>query len=85
MVGLGILKDIPGHSDSLCDIIPVDYVARQVLVSLAFASSEAKKTKGFLMISHCTLCTAHCDVENISRILKSKTKTPTKRERVLPP
>jgi hypothetical protein len=54
MVGLGILKDIPGHSDSLCDIIPVDYVARQVLVSLAFASSEAKKTKGFLMISHCT-------------------------------
>ena len=39
MVGLGILKDIPGNSDSLVDIVPVDYVAKQVLVSLAFAAS----------------------------------------------
>lgn len=54
MVGLGILKDIPGHGDSLCDIIPVDYVAKQVLVSLAFACSESRKNEGFMLITHCT-------------------------------
>ena len=54
MVGLGILKDFPGNSDSLCDIIPVDWVAKQALAALAFAATESHKNEGLVMISHCT-------------------------------
>ena len=36
-VGLGVMKDMPGNPDSTFDAIPVDYVARQLLVAIAFA------------------------------------------------
>ena len=40
-VGLGVMKDMPGNPDSTFDAIPVDYVARQLLVSIAFAKWQA--------------------------------------------
>jgi hypothetical protein len=36
MVGLGILKDIPGRGELLGDIVPVDIVARQALLAVAY-------------------------------------------------
>lgn len=40
-VGLGVMKDMPGNPDSFLDIIPVDYVARQLLVAIPFAYNRA--------------------------------------------
>ena len=45
-VGLGVMKDTPGNPDSTFDAIPVDYVARQLLVSIAFAKSQALNSQG---------------------------------------
>jgi fatty acyl-CoA reductase len=36
IVGLGILRDIPGDSSHMADIVPVDCVSRQLLVSIPF-------------------------------------------------
>jgi alcohol-forming fatty acyl-CoA reductase len=35
-VGLGILRDLPGKVDHIADIVPVDFVVRQILVSIPF-------------------------------------------------
>ena len=45
-VGLGVMTDMPGNPDSSFDAIPVDYVARQLLVAIAFARSQAQRTQG---------------------------------------
>lgn len=36
-MGMGVMKDMPGNPDSFIDIIPVDFVARQLLVAIAYA------------------------------------------------
>lgn len=36
LIGLGIMRDIPGNSSFMADIIPVDIVARQMLTALAY-------------------------------------------------
>ena len=59
MVGLGLLKDMPGNSGAFTDIIPVDYLARQVLVSLAYTALNARQTPGLLMITHSTTSSAN--------------------------
>ena len=45
-VGLGVMKDMPGNPDSTFDAIPVDYVARQLLVSIAYAKWRADQSEG---------------------------------------
>ena len=37
MLGLGILKDTQGRADGTGDMIPVDYVAKHILVSIPYA------------------------------------------------
>mmetsp|Transcript_41764 Transcript_41764/g.55028 ORF Transcript_41764/g.55028 Transcript_41764/m.55028 type:complete len:292 (+) Transcript_41764:692-1567(+) len=41
-MGLGVLKDMPGNPDGCIDVIPVDYIARQVLVGIAYATLNPK-------------------------------------------
>ena len=36
LIGLGIMRDVPGNSSFMADIIPVDIVARQMLTALAY-------------------------------------------------
>jgi len=36
-VGVGVLKDLQGNPESFLDVIPVDYVAHQLLVASAYA------------------------------------------------
>ncbi len=40
--GMGVLKDIPGSAESYVDLIPVDFVARQLLVALPYAHEQSK-------------------------------------------
>jgi len=49
-VGLGILRDLPGVPEHIADIVPVDYIVRQILVSIPFILAQ----KGSLFITHCT-------------------------------
>jgi len=37
IVGLGILRDMPGDKNHMADIVPVDCVSRQILISIPFA------------------------------------------------
>lgn len=41
-VGLGVMKDMPGNPENFLDIIPVDFVARHLLVAIPFAVTRAK-------------------------------------------
>jgi nucleoside-diphosphate-sugar epimerase len=50
IVGLGILRDMPGDRNHMADIVPVDCVSRQILISIPFAVTHQMP----LMISHCT-------------------------------
>lgn len=50
IVGLGILRDIPGNGSFMADIIPVDHVARQILVSVPYLMAKGEP----LLITHCT-------------------------------
>lgn len=36
LIGLGVMRDIPGNSSYMADIVPVDIVARQMLTALAY-------------------------------------------------
>lgn len=45
-MGLGVMKDMPGNPDSSIDVIPVDYVARQLLVAVVYARTQAQQTQG---------------------------------------
>ena len=36
LVGLGIFRDVMGNPSHIADIVPVDFVARQILVSVPF-------------------------------------------------
>jgi hypothetical protein len=38
-VGLGILRDMRGNGNLVADIVPVDFVARHLLVSIPFSVS----------------------------------------------
>ena len=44
--GLGVMKDMPGNPDATVDAIPVDFVARQLLVSIPYAKSQVQATQG---------------------------------------
>ena len=35
-LGMGVLKDMPGNPENFIDIIPVDFVSRQLLVGIAY-------------------------------------------------
>lgn len=37
LTGLGVLRDMTGNENNIADVVPVDYVAKQVLVQTAFA------------------------------------------------
>lgn len=37
IVGMGILRDLPGMGGNIADIIPVDYVANQILAAIPYA------------------------------------------------
>lgn len=51
-VGLGILRDVPGNGQHMADIIPVDYVARHILVSIPyFLQTQPNQS---LFITQCT-------------------------------
>jgi len=50
IVGLGILRDIPGNSSYMADIIPVDYVARHILMAIPYLIAQNQS----LLISQCT-------------------------------
>ena len=39
MIGLGILRDMPGNPDLIADIVPVDFVARHIFVSIPYLVS----------------------------------------------
>ena len=45
-VGLGVMKDTLGNPESFFDVIPVDYVARQLLVAIAYGRYRAQQTQG---------------------------------------
>ena len=55
MVGLGVLKDVEGRGDGTADVIPVDYVAKQILVSVPYLVQRNQQTKGQanLLITQC--------------------------------
>ena len=36
LVGLGVLRDLPGNSALIADIVPVDFVSRHILVSIPY-------------------------------------------------
>ena len=50
--GMGVLKDIPGSPNAFVDLIPVDFVARQLLVAVPFARSQHThgKNRGLLIL-----------------------------------
>ena len=45
-VGMGVLKDCPGNPEYFLDVIPVDTVARQLLVSIPYAVHQARLSGG---------------------------------------
>jgi len=45
-VGLGVCTDMPGNPDSFLDVIPVDYVCRQLLVAIPYARKVLQESKG---------------------------------------
>ena len=45
-VGLGVMRDTLGNPESFLDVIPVDYVARQLLVAIAYGRYRALQTQG---------------------------------------
>jgi len=36
LVGLGVLRDMPGNPNFIADIVPVDFVARHILLSIPY-------------------------------------------------
>ena len=40
------MKDMPGNPNFCLDVIPVDYVVRQLLVAVPFAKTQAQLTNG---------------------------------------
>lgn len=55
LTGLGIFKDIIGNENFIADIIPVDFVGKQALVQLAYASHLYKTSQGKnnYFLAHC--------------------------------
>lgn len=55
LIGLGILKDMTGNENNIADVVPVDFVGKQVLVQVAYAAylyrHSAGKDNHFL--THC--------------------------------
>jgi fatty acyl-CoA reductase len=50
LIGLGIMRDVPGISSHMADIVPVDIVARHILTSLSYVAHHGLP----LYISNCT-------------------------------
>lgn len=46
LIGLGILKDMTGNENLLCDVIPVDFVSKQAIVQAAFAAHLFRNSQG---------------------------------------
>lgn len=44
MTGLGMMRDIIGNGDNLIDVIPVDYIARQIIVSIPTLVKKNRET-----------------------------------------
>jgi len=36
LIGLGVLRDMPGNADFIADIVPVDFVSRHILLSIPY-------------------------------------------------
>ena len=55
LVGLGILKDMTGNENLITEIVPVDFVGKQILVQAAYAAHLYRNTQGKdnYFISHC--------------------------------
>jgi fatty acyl-CoA reductase len=55
LTGLGILKDMTGNENNIADVIPVDYVAKQLLVQTAFAHNLHRSSQGQknYFLTHC--------------------------------
>lgn len=55
-VGLGVMKDMPGNPNVTLDVIPVDYVVRQLLVSIPYARQKAQSSNGAdsLLVVQCS-------------------------------
>lgn len=49
LIGLGIFKDCMGNPNGMADIIPVDFVCRQILLSIPYVVQRGEK----LLVSHC--------------------------------
>ena len=45
-VGMGVMKDLQGNPETFMDIVPVDYVARHLLVSAAYSSAKFAQSQG---------------------------------------
>ena len=46
LVGLGILTQIPCKQDAFVDIIPVDYVVKQILISIPYLAKSNRESGG---------------------------------------
>lgn len=55
LTGLGILRDMTGNENNIADVIPVDYVAKQLLVQTAFAHNLYRSSQGQknYFLTHC--------------------------------
>lgn len=50
IVGMGILRDLPGMGGNIADIIPVDYVANQILASVPYIMHSSQP----LLVTQCS-------------------------------
>ena len=53
IVGMGILRDLPGKRDNIADIIPVDFVTRHILASAAYLDAQNQANGQRLLVTHC--------------------------------
>lgn len=44
MTGLGLMRDVIGNGDNLTDVIPVDYIAKQIIVSIPTLVKKNRET-----------------------------------------
>jgi hypothetical protein len=49
LIGLGIFRDTIGNPTNMADIIPVDIVSRQILLSIPYCVESRKP----LLVTHC--------------------------------
>jgi len=53
-VGLGVLRDMRGNGKLIADLVPVDFVVRQLLVTIPYLINQVSAGGPSILISHCT-------------------------------